>query len=195
MKFHKLLLIGIFICFCAANLFAQTENIPSKKRDKFSLYAGVGPNIYFNNLVLAKKYVNENNYSIAGRFMWEPEHLLSLGVESGYYRMYTVDFGGQSDVSISNSAIPIHLVVCMKFLKTFYFNFASGQSILLNKVSNYKNSEINTSVLSLGDFAGSIGYRNQFIDRISLGGEIKYFYSSKLVDKNIALLFMAGYNF
>ena len=188
------LILGILTCFISTNLLAQTENSLPVKKHKFAFYAGLGPNIYFNNLVLAKKYVNENNYSVAGRFMWEPEHLLSLGVESGYYRMYTLDFGGQSDVTISNSAIPIHLVVCMKFLKTFYFNFASGQSILLNNVSNYKNSEINTSVLSLGDFAGSIGYRNQFMDRISLGGEIKYFYSSKLNDKNIALLFMVGFN-
>jgi hypothetical protein len=193
MNFFKVI-SGILICFFALSLSAQTTADKKVKNHKFTLYGGVGPNVYFNNLVLGKKYVNELNYSFAGRFMWEPEHLLSLGIESGYYRLYSLSFGGQSDVIITNSAIPIQLVICMKFLKAFYFNFASGQSILINKVSNYNGGEINSSTLSLGDFAGSIGYRRELVNRVTLGAEFKFFYASKLNDKNLALLFMIGYN-
>ena len=85
-------------------MFAQTESTPPPvKRDKFAFYAGIGQNMYFNNLVLAKDNVNPLNYSIAGRIMWEPEHLLSIGIESGYYRLYSVTFPEQAEVKISNS--------------------------------------------------------------------------------------------
>jgi hypothetical protein len=193
MNFYKGI-IGFCICLCSVNAIAQS-NKPETKTYRYSIYGGVGPNIYFNNLVIGADYVNELNYSFSGKLMWEPEHLLSLGIESGYIRLYTLDFGDQSSATIVNSAIPIHLVVTMKILKTYYFSFASGQTILLNDVSTEKNGEINASVLSLGDLSGSIGYKRQIKERISIGAETKFFYSSKLDDKNIALLFMAGFSF
>src|SRR6188768_1578291 len=113
---HKIILITIFFLAVTVQLKAQTTTEPLTKPFHHSLYVGVGPNFYFNNLVIAKDYVKEFNYSFAFRFMWEPEHLLSLGIESGYYRLYSVDFREQSEVNISNNAIPIQLVVSMKFL-------------------------------------------------------------------------------
>lgn len=190
--------IGLVCCLFTSNLFAQTDSdntIPQKGGHKWSIYGGVGPNIYFDNLVIGKDYVNPINYSFVGRIMWEPEHNLSLGIESGYYRLYSLSFDEFPDVEISNSAIPIQLVVCMKFLKTFYFSFSSGQTILLNHVYTPKVGTIDASVLSLGDFAGSLGYKKQLKEHISIGTEVKFFDSTKLDDKNISLLFMAGYTF
>ena len=66
--------------------------------------------------------------------MWEPEHVLSVGIESGYYRLYTLTGPDTLHANIANSAIPIQLVISMKFLKSFYFNFSMGQSKLINKV-------------------------------------------------------------
>jgi len=180
--------------FIAFNLQAQTENTAPVKKDHFALYAGIGPNIYFNNLVLAKDNVNEFNYSFAGRIMWEPEHLISLGIESGYYRLYTVDFPELPDVKISNSAIPIQVVISMKILKKFYCNFSSGQTILINK-AHTPNDNVNASTLSLGDFAGTFGYKYPLKNHFSLQAEVKYFHASKLNDSNAALIFLAGYSF
>ncbi len=184
--------IGILFCMISSNTSAQSESAPSEKKNAFVVYGGLGPNIYFNNLVLAKKDVKELNYSFAARFMWEPEYLLSLGFETGYYRLYTVSPSEVPGVDISNYAIPIQIVVNMKFLKTFYFNFASGQSILLNKVST-PNGDNNASTISLGDFSGSIGYKHKLKNRLSISAETKFFFASKLDDKNIALLFLLGY--
>ena len=125
--------------------------------------------------------------------MWEPGHLLSLGIETGYYKMYSVNDKSQTDVNISNAIIPFQLVVNMKFLKTFYVSFASGQSILVNKVSTPDNGSISSTSFSLGDFGLSLGYKHKLNDRVSLAAETKFFYSSQLNDKNIALLFMVGY--
>jgi len=187
-------LSAVILCFFVTTILAQESTAAKPRKHKFTLYAGAGPNVYFNNLALAKDYVKEINYSFAGRFMWEPEHNLSLGIESGYYCLYTVDFKEQSDVNIKNAAIPIQLVVCMKFLKHFYFSFASGQSILMNDITQTLNGDISASTISLGDFAGSLGYKWDLKERFSLGAETKFFYASKLNDKNLALLFMVGYH-
>ena len=192
---NKNILIVLFSFAAALPVKAQTTTEPAVKPHRYSLYAGVGPNIYFNNLVIAKDYVNELNYSFAFRFMWEPEHLLSLGIESGYYRMYTVDFREQSEVDIANDAIPMQLVVSMKFLRSFYFNFSSGPTILLNKVSNTGDENYNASTVSLGDFTTGLGYRHDWGTRFTWSIESKFFCSSKLDDKSIALLFLAGYKF
>jgi hypothetical protein len=172
---------------------AQTNSSATEKKHAFTIYGGLGPNIYFNNLVLAKDDVKEINYSFAARFMWEPEYLLSLGFETGYIRLYTVSPKEAPGVDISNYAIPLHIIVSMKFLKRFYFNFGSGQTILLNKVSSETETN-NASSVSLGDFTGTLGYRKKFENRLSIGVETKFFFASKLDDKNMAFLFMVGYS-
>ena len=174
---------------CSAHSIAQ-----NKKR-RFAFYGGVGPNYYFNNLVIGKNLVNELNYSFMGRLMWEPEHLLSVGIESGYYRLYTMNTPEPTHAHIANTAIPIQIVVSMKFLKTFYFDFSMGQSILLNKVNSETNGNFDASTVSLADFSGTLGYRYRFKNRISVGAEAKFFYSTGFVDRNIALIFVGGYKF
>ncbi len=185
--------IGIVCCFFSLPGFAQTSNAIKVKEHKFALYGGGGPSFYFNNLVLAQNNVHPLNYSFTGRIMWEPGHLLSLGVETGYYRLYTVKNIQQEGFKISNAVIPFQLVVSMKFLKSFYVNFASGQSILINNVSLPGSEKLSSTSFSLGDFSGSLGYKRQLNSRISISAETMFFYSSQLNDKNIALLFMVGY--
>ena len=172
----------------------------SLRKHKFTLYAGLGPDFYFNNLVISKDYVRELNYAFVTRFMWEPEHFLSLGFETGYNRLYSIKESpnANSQIKINNAAIPIQLVVSMKFLKDFYGSFTMGQSILLNNVSTLNNgisNQTNATSVSLGDFGLNLGYRKSINDRVFLGTELKLFYSSKLNDKNMGLLFMTGYRF
>src|SRR5579872_6997442 len=109
--------LSIFLCLFSVNVMSQIEQPAYIPRHRFSVYAGVGPSYYFNNLQLAWDHVNVVNYSVLARFMWEPEHFLSLGLETGYYRLYTLKTDQPDKVFISNSAIPIQIVVSMKFLQ------------------------------------------------------------------------------
>jgi hypothetical protein len=191
---------GIFFCILCFNGNAQETSATTIKKYKFTVYAGLGPNFYFNNLVLAKDYVGEFNYQFVARFMWEPEHLLSLGFETGYNRLYHIKENPSttSEVKISNALVPLQLVISMKFLKQFYGNFTMGQSILLNNVTaanNGNSQQTSASNVSLGDFGLAVGYRKSFNTRFYLGSEFKGYYSSKLNDKNIGLVFMSGYRF
>ena len=187
----------VFISGIAFKGISQTNNTTTLKNHKFTFYLGVGPNYYFNNLVLAKDKVKELSYSFVGRFMWEPKHNLSLGVESGYNRFYSVDgeLPGAGHVHIVNAAIPIRIVVSMKFFENYYASFNMGQSVLKNKVSTSNGGIFDASNVSLGDFGLDIGYKRLVSDRFYLGSEIKGTYSAKLEDKNIALVFLGGYRF
>jgi hypothetical protein len=190
----KKVVTGILIIACSAHSIAQTNSY-TQPQEHFAIYGGFGPNYYFNNLQIGKNYVNDFNYSFVGRFMWEPEHLLSLGVESGYYRLYTFNAPGINKVHITNTAIPLQVVVSMKFLKSFYLNFSMGQSILLNRASSEILGNFKASSLSVADFTGTFGYRHRLSKRFSIGTEARYFYSSSFIDRSLALVFVGGYRF
>lgn len=184
----------------SSSVIAQDLSLTkATKKHKFTLYAGMGPTFYFNNLAISKDYVRELNLAFVTRFMWEPEHFLSLGFETGYNGLYSIkESSGNKEVKISNAAIPLQLVISMKFLKQFYGNFTMGQSILLNKVTTTYNSvtnKNNASNISLGDFGIGIGYRKSISERFYLGAELKGYYSAKLDDQNLGLIFMTGYRF
>jgi hypothetical protein len=171
---------------------AQSATVEKKKLRHIVFYGGIGPNIYFNNLVLAKNEVNTFNYSVVGRIMWEPEYRLSLGFESGYNRLYTIN---NSLVHIINGAVPLQFVVSIKFLKTFYGNFSYGRTILINKVDSPTYGNFDATAISLADVTLTVGYKRKLNERFSLGPELKYYYASKANDNNIALVFMCGYHF
>ena len=185
----------ISICLFSIQVMGQKPDSAHKARHRFAVYAGVGPNVYFNNLQLANNYVNVVNYSVVTRIMWEPEHFLSLGLETGYYRLYTVKTGQPLNVFISNSAIPIQIVVSMKFLQSFYFNWSQGQSILFNEVNSSTYGHFDARTVSLGDFTATLGYNHPLNGRFSLGAETKFFYSGKANDRSLALVFVGGFSF
>ncbi len=193
-KYRSLLgaLIAIGIFCLSSPAIAQSDKTNKSKRH-WTVYGGIGPNYYFNNLVLLKNEVNELNYSFVGRIMWEPEHLLSIGFETGYYRLYSMNLTTPVNTKIKNSAIPIQFVISMKFLKSFYGNFAIGRSILINDITTSGTGDYDATTLSLADFSTTIGYRRKLNERFSLGLESKFYWASKADDKNVALLFMAGY--
>jgi len=188
--------IGILMCCSIFQATAQDKSVSAKKDKRYTVYGGIGPSYYFNNLVVGKQGVNEMGYSVVGRFMWEPEYFLSLGFETGYFRLYSADYTtGTNTAHVTNSVVPIQLIVSMKFLKNYYCNFSMGQSILINKVTTTAGGNFDASTVSLGDFGLTVGYRRTMSERIYLATELKGYYASKLDDKNIALVFLAGYRF
>lgn len=198
MRIHKIV-IAFSFCFVVSRSMAQTDQ--TDKYRQFAVYAGAGPSYFFNNLQLFSENVKPWQYAISARFMWEPPHsLLSLGIETGYYRLYSVtdnvmDSSGQvTQAHVTNTSIPIMFVVSMKFSKKFYADWAMGQSISFNKVSaEGLNTNHNASTWSLSDFTATVGYRFVQKERISYAVEFKGFYSSYYENATIALLFIVGF--
>src|SRR5580765_7372348 len=154
----KTLLLVMLIGFISVEGMGQSAKPPKEKKHRFSFYGGVGPNYFFNNLYSSKDKVNPWGYAFIGRFMWEPPFALSLGIETGYIRLYSVNYTEPAVAKVTNSLIPFQLVVSMKVLKSYYANFAMGQSVLLNKASAEGYGNFDASVFSLGDFSFTFGY-------------------------------------
>ncbi len=196
MRIQKII-IAISSCFFSFAALAQTDTvIVTGKYKKFAIYAGVGPSYFINNLVKSKDDVNSFNYAFSARFMWEPQHsFLSLGIETGYYRLYTVNSANPKGYVV-NSAIPIQFDVSMKFSREFYATWSMGQSDLISKVSKTDSAyNYNSNTWSLSDFSATIGYRFIQKSRISYAAELKGYYSSSYANATIALLFIVGYRF
>jgi hypothetical protein len=187
-----ILVILTTLLWCGVSVDSSAQET---KQHRWTFYGGIGPNYYFNNLEIAKNVVTEVNYSFVARLMWEPDYRLSLGFETGYNRLYSINETGAvlGKVEIANAVIPIQLVISMRFWDNFYGSFNVGQGILLNRVYTENFGNFDANVVSLGDFALTFGYRRDINDRWRIGAELKGYYSTKLDDKNVALVFMGGY--
>ena len=184
--------IAFSLCFIALKGAAQSA--PSEKYRPFSVYVGAGPSYFFNNLVVLKDEVSSFKYAFSARFMWEPKNSkLSLGIETGYYRLYSVK-SVSPKADITNSTIPLLFDVSMRFGPKFYGTIGMGQSFTFNKVSNTDSAyNFNATTSSLSDFTATIGYKFVQKERISYAAEIKGFYSSKYQNATIAVLFLVGF--
>lgn len=193
MRIHRLIIV-FSLGLLSTRTLAQNGEGETGPYHKFSIYAGLGPSYFFNNLVAGKDDVNSFKYAISARLMWEPQHsFVALGFETGYYRLYSVK-SSIPKADVTNSSVPLFFVVSMKFSKKFYANWSMGQSITFNKVSNTDSSyNYNAHTWSLSDFAATFGYRFVQKPKISYAAEIKGFYSSGYENATIAILFIVGF--
>jgi hypothetical protein len=134
--------------------------------------------------------------------MWHPEHLLSLGIETGYQYLYsyektlTIPEIGTSDVHVSMVSVPIMGIYSMKIfpqsLPNFELKFSSGIYLLYNRGNAF--GDINNSQISIG-YTGAATYLHPLNEKLSLGGELKYSYISKIQDANISVQVVFSYKF
>lgn len=201
MRIRNLIII-LSACLVVNRSFAQTQEKSAEKYRPFSIYVGAGPSYFFNNVVAFKNDVNPWGYEFSARFMWEPRNsFLSLGFETGYFRIYSATSTVMSSVSpqpisakVTNSEVPLLFIVSMKFSKEFYASWSMGQSIQYNVVDAQNNPyNFNNHITSLADFAATVGYRFKQKERISYAVECKGFYSSQYANGTIAVLFIVGF--
>jgi len=143
--------------------------------------------------------LNKNGFSGTVRLMWEPEHLLSIGIESGYLQLYdistqltfqdTLTFAGSSELT----AVPIITVFSMELFENFKLSIGSGIFLLTSKVDALGNL-VNSTQISTG-VLGSASYYYPISHTISLGGEIKYYFINKIEDGDLTLQFSLQYRF
>ena len=98
---------------------------------------GAGYSRYFTTLDY--KDLNKNGFSGTLRIMWNPEHLLSVGLETGYQYLYSVDVSnyetdfGSTNFSASMYTVPIFIVFAMKITSNIKINGGSGMYLLYSQ--------------------------------------------------------------
>jgi len=179
-------LLTFFFAF-ASKGGAQTATEPIYH---FNLYLGVGPQKYFNDM----DYDNLNDDRPAvftARLMWQPEHILRIGLESGYLPLYYLETKfydtvyGDTDAELSLNSVPIIAVFAMEVYDNFEIFGGIGGFILISRVSSFGNTVGSTSWSNAYELG--MNYLYPVSEKLKIGGELKSYYILRL--ENFDLVF------
>jgi hypothetical protein len=161
-----------------------------KKRGEYSLlvYAGGGISFYTGRSGEPEGFNNDvNRTAVAGtlRVMWQPDHLLSVGFETGWTRFYSYStlhdsLTGHTDVT----GVPLLVDFSMPVANRVHV-FAGVGGYLISTKLNYLE-ESSASTLSLGWMAAA-NYVYPLNKKLSIAGEIKYMNAYENEDANISV--------
>lgn len=183
--------------------FSYLTVLAQDKDTLYSLSVDVGGGYLRYITSLDYESLDQNGFSGTVRVMWHPEHLLSLGVETGYQYLYsinpkitTVEFG-TSEAKASMISVPVFAIFSMKvfpeLLPNLEVKFGTGVFLLFNRGEIF-NEKIKNSLISIGMTTG-LSYLHPLNEIIALGGEIKYQNISKMQDSDLTLQFVFSYKF
>jgi hypothetical protein len=158
-------------------------------------YAGVGYARFLTDMDLPG--LNQNGFNSKIRLMWQPEHRLRVGLESGYHYLYHYDSGivttdfGSTDAKSSLTAIPIFFVAAMEIMPQIEILGGIGPTILHTYFKSFgyetESKQMSTSYFVAGR------YEYPLNESVSIGGELNFYRINKIEDSTLSLQFVLGY--
>lgn len=196
-KVKSVLFIAI-LCFLSNLLLAQKQwNTRDSVARGVSITVGNGISHYINTLQddPNRSGLRQNFNCSSFRFMWEPEHRLSMGIETGYYKVYEVQLLDSKQVNTASLAvIPILFRVQMRVFKRFFASVATGVSFhhaSVNALGNQSESES----MAFSNLQFSAGYIYPITKQFGLGLETKFLSENKTEDMVLSFEAVARYQF
>ena len=187
----KNIVIGLLLLLTTIS-FAQSADTAYS----VNAFAGVGYNRFISDLDYDG--LNKNGYSATIRFMWQPEHLLSIGIESGYIQLHSSevndidDIYGTEKLETNLSAVPILAIYTMRITDNINLSAGVGGYMLTSKVSSHGNNVFSTE-WTIG-YLISASYLVPVANKINIGGEIKWDYINKIADGSLLFQFVLKYS-
>jgi hypothetical protein len=158
------------------------------------LTIGGGYGHYFNTFSnVLDKDISNNRPSFYARLMWQPEHLVGIGFESGYYEFYSttrIETGSSSEKLTTNlNVIPLFISFSVRATKHLKADFATGGALMEYTVLKNKsrNGSVTGTTLSMSDFAAGVGWYTPVGKRFQLGADVRYMYIGKTADSHISV--------
>lgn len=189
----NLLKITVIVILFYSQIYPQLNDTTYS----LSTEIGLGYSRYFTTMDYDK--LNKNGFSGTIKVMWNPEHLLSIGLETGYQYLYSYNYDGYetefgtTDLSASMYTIPVFIIFSMKVLPNVKLTAGSGVYLLYNSGESF-GEEISSNQLSIGAHVGA-SYTYPINSSMAIGGELLYSYFSKIQDQSVALQFLLVYDF
>ena len=162
----------------------------------YSLAVGTGWTHYYNNLEYGDQNIKQDFVGISLKFFWEPEYRLSLGLETGYYKLFKVTdhIGTDTVFEAHRTVVPLMLMVRMRLVDNFYLSAGMGLALINNKTSVLSVAHsTQTWSLSNYEFAGS--YLYPFSRHLQAGGEVKLYNFGSLNDWMYGIHLTCAYRF
>jgi len=157
---------------------------PNRGPFRLLIYAGLGTSLYSTSIQPPGSLSNlqQSRVGIPAtlRIMWQTDHRLRMGIETGYVSMYTYRGVVQDkDARIRVSAIPILPVFSMSVVKRFSVYAGTGP-FLINSHLYYDGTTRGTT-LSLGWMAAAT-YTQPLTKNLGLAAEVKWYDASQTDD-------------
>jgi hypothetical protein len=184
------ILFSVFLLFEYDSSFAQPayDTSRSPKRGQFALLATVGMGIsIYPNLVGTPAGLNASVNKIFPigtiRILWQPDHLLRVGVESGWVTFYSYKFQDSISGAVGVRAVPLILVFSMPVGK--YVNIFAGPAYYFIQSKLDYHGITTGSSTSLGWMAAA-SYIYQFRKSYGIGAEFKWMNAYKSEDASLS---------
>jgi hypothetical protein len=194
----KKLLLILLVCFLKQICMAQnTWNTRDSVARGVSIYVSTGISHYINTLQIDPSRVGlKQNFSCSAfKFMWEPEHRLSMGVETGYYKVYEVQLAEGKDINTASlSVIPILFCVQMRIFKHFFATVSTGVSVHHSEV-NYQGTRSESETMAFSNLQFSAGYIYPITKQFGLGLTGQFLSENKTEDAIFSVQAVARYQF
>lgn len=165
----------LVILFSTAGLAQEQEKEKKVHTDSYTLALGAGWNYYINTMQVGKNDIRPNSAVVSFRFFWEPGELISLGLETGYFRLYKAVKQVSADLTstASTDVVPLTLLLRMRVIDHFYLTAGMGLAVVMNKV--YLGEEINNNTLSYSNFKFAVSYIRPVSRKFFAGGELQFY--------------------
>ena len=183
-------LIGMLLAFVDGSAQEAFTSQPVRRNEyALVLYAGGGPG-YYLPVAGAPAYLNPevSKWSpvTSVRLMWFPDHLLKVGVESGYMRFLSYSFkdsvGNKGRILVN--AVPLLVEWSMALTKRFNVFAGSGVYFMDSQLDYAGRSS--SQKLSIGWMA-AVSYIHPLSANLGLGTELKWLDAAETTDGSISL--------
>jgi hypothetical protein len=191
----KRVILSCLLCLLISlTIQAQTNDSIPKIKSRYSVAIGTGWSHYFSNMDLVpSRNVNKDFIGTSLRFMWEPEYRLSLGLETGFYRIFKVDSTLAEGYTMHSrmNLVPLLLVVRMKIVENFYLSVAPGLAVQYSKITGI-GDEVTSTQYSMANFETCASYLRPISKHLFAGAEARLLYVGKTNDYLISLNVVFG---
>jgi hypothetical protein len=170
------------------------------KSRSINLILGGGLGHFFNTFTnVLDEDVRNDRPSFCGKLLWQPEHRLSIGIESGYYNMYSTtriqtNIGAEKLTS-RLKVVPIFLSLSMRVVNHLNINFGTGLADMIYTLNaaKTKSEKVVGTTYSMSNYTTGFTYSYPLGKKFRLGAEFKYLYLRKTDDSHVSLLLNISY--
>ncbi len=194
---RKIIITALLCLMTSVTLLSQVNDtvpgsrlpVPGSRLSHFTLAIGAGWSHYFANMDLVPaRNVQKDFIGASFRFMWEPEYRLSLGLETGFYRIFRVDSTLTSEYQMKSrmNVVPLFLVIRMRIVDNFYLSLAPGLAIQYTRITGI-GPDISSYQFSFSNFEAAASYFYPLSKLFLVGGEARLMYFGKTNDLMMSL--------
>lgn len=158
-------------------------------------YAGAGYGFFLTDL--ETEGLSSNGFNGYLRIMWQPEHLLRIGIETGFIQFYSMSqsnvntIAGDTDITAKLTGIPIIFVYSMEIIESLEISAGAGTYLLYSTADSHGN-KVTSSEISIGHMV-SLTNLKEIQSNIKIGGEVKWNYVNKIRDGNLSTQLVLKY--